>query len=58
MATLIPNNGTPLKNREYAAFQNFPTRRERRAALRDIKRKLKKHVEAKIRQGIKIPNGA
>ncbi len=58
MATLIPNNGRPLKNAEYGAFQNLPTRRERRAALRDVKRKLKKHVEFKIRQGVKVPNGA
>ena len=52
MATLIPNNGTPLKNAEYDAFKNLPTRRERRAALRHYKKRLQKHLQFKAKQGI------
>jgi hypothetical protein len=55
MALLIPNYGSPLKNSEYNAFQNLPTRRERRAALRTFKKKLQVHTKFKLRQGIRVP---
>jgi hypothetical protein len=55
MATLIPNNGAPLKNAEYGPYQNLPTRRERRQALRQFKKQLKKHIQFKIKQGIRVP---
>jgi hypothetical protein len=58
MATLIPNNGVPMRNVEYGAFQSLPTRRERRQALRQYKKKLQKHINFKLKQGIRVPNGA
>jgi len=53
---LVSNNGTPLRNAEYATLVNLPTRTERRAALRQYKKTLKKHVQFKLKQGIKVPN--
>lgn len=49
---LMSNGGAPLVNKELQPFKNLATRSERRAALRGYKKKIKKHMQNKVKHGL------